>query len=526
MSESNVMEKIVSLCKRRGFIYPASEIYGGLNGFWDYGPLGILLKNNIRDWWWRNMVECPPIGPDGHPIDMVGVDTAIIQNPKTWVASGHAAGFADPMVDCRESKQRYRADHLWVFSYEPKNKNADNSTMQLKIAAVGSNPEEARPDADKRAEKLAKRHGGLAHKGLSEPFTTAWRLQLNMIHGPDSDKPGTLTEPRLFNLMFETFVGAVRDEESKAFLRPETAQGIFLNFKNVIDTTRVKVPFGVAQIGKSFRNEVTPRNFIFRSREFEQMEMEWFCHPDEALKWYEFWKAKRMEWWRSLGVAEANLKLRDHAQDELSHYSKMTVDIEYKYPFTAPDFGELEGIAHRGEFDLTQHARHSGQKLDYFDQELQLKLKAEGKSDEEIKAKSRYIPNVIEPASGLTRAVLVLLCEAFIEDAARPSGMYLKFLPKFAPIKVGIFPLVNKDGMPEVAEKLYLDLRQKFTCEYDPKQAIGKRYARMDEIGTPFCVCVDGQTLTDQTVTIRHRDDMKQERIAIDKVLEYISARV
>jgi len=337
---------------------------------------------------------------------------------------------------------------------------------------------------------------------------------------------GTLTEPRQFNLMFMTYVGALQDDDSKAYLRPETAQGIFLNYKNIVDTTRLKVPFGVAQIGKSFRNEVTPRNFIFRSREFEQMEMEWFCHPDEAAKWYDFWKHERMNWWRSLGVKEGNLKFRDHEQDELSHYSKMTVDIEYLYPFTAPDFGELEGIAHRGCFDLTQHSEHSGQRLDYFDQDLQLKLKEQGASDEEIKAKSRYIPNVIEPASGLTRAVLVLLCEAFTPEESRPSKLYMKFLPKFAPIKCGIFPLVNKEGMPEIAEKLYLDLRRNFTCEYDAKQSIGKRYARMDEIGTPYCVTIDGDTLKDQTVTVRNRDTATQERIAIDKVHEFLRQRI
>jgi glycyl-tRNA synthetase len=324
--------------------------------------------------------------------------------------------------------------------------------------------------------------------------------------------------------MLASEIGAV--DPIKAYLRPETAQGIFLNYKNVIDTTRVKVPFGVAQIGKSFRNEVTPRNFIFRSREFEQMEMEWFCHPDEARKWYDFWKVERMRWWRSLGVKEENLKFRDHEQDELSHYSKMTVDIEYKYPFTAPDFGELEGIAHRGEFDLTQHQQHSGQKLDYFDQELQLKLKEQGASPEEIKAKSRYVPNVIEPASGLTRAVLVLLCEAYTEDPNRPSGVFMKFDPKMAPIKAGIYPLVNKDGMPEVAEKLYMDLRTKFMCEYDAKQAIGKRYARMDEIGTPYCVTIDGETLKDQSVTIRERDTLAQQRVALDKVEVFLRDRL
>jgi glycyl-tRNA synthetase len=519
MSEASVMEKIVSLCKRRGFVYPASEIYGGLNGFWDYGPLGVLLKNNIRDSWWRTMVECPPIGPDGHPVDVVGIDTAIIQNPKAWVASGHVGGFSDPMIDCRETKQRYRADHL--FAFQPKYDDVGGGHLRNDFWAFMAGDEDK---AKKKIEKFARKQKlQLADFGAPVPVMSLTSgLQINRVIGPDVDVAGTLTEPRQFNLMFETYVGALQSEDSKAYLRPETAQGIFLQYKNVVDTTRVKMPFGVAQIGKSFRNEVTPRNFIFRSREFEQMEMEWFCHPDEARKWYEFWKEERMKWWRSLGVASDNLRFRDHEQDELSHYSKMTVDIEYKYPFTAPDFGELEGIAHRGCFDLTQHQQHSGQRLDYFDQELQLKLKEQGVSDEEVKARSRYIPNVIEPASGLTRAVLVLLCESYAEDASRPSPIYMKFDPKMAPIKAGIFPLVNKEGMPEVAEKLYLDLRTKFMCEYDPKQSIGKRYARMDEIGTPFCFTIDGQTMEDQTVTVRERDSLKQERIAIGQVEVYL----
>jgi glycyl-tRNA synthetase len=514
MSDANVMEQIVSLCKRRGFIYPASEIYGGLNGFWDYGPLGCLLKNNIRDWWWHEMVLCPPIGPDGHPIEMVGLDSAIIQNPKTWVASGHAGGFSDPMVDCRACKSRFRADHLMVYVG-----TRQNDGLKVYYSGVGSR-DEVIAQNEKKLQKVKEYPWGYSF-GSYVQLSPEERAKVPC---PECGEKGTLTEPRQFNLMLTTEIGAV--DPVKAYLRPETAQGIFLEFKNIIDTSRVKIPFGVAQVGKSFRNEVTPRNFIFRSREFEQMEMEWFCHPDEAAKWYEFWKAKRMEWWRSLGVAESNLRFRDHEKDELSHYSKMTVDIEYKYPFTAPDFGELEGIAHRGEFDLKQHSEHSGQKLDYFDQELQLRLKEEGKSPEEIKAKSRYIPNVIEPASGLTRAVLVLLCEAFTPDESRPSKMFMKFKPQFAPVKVGIFPLVNKDGMPEVAEKLYLDLRNEFTAEYDAKQSIGKRYARMDEIGTPFCVTIDGQTLQDRTVTVRDRDAMGQVRVGLDQVRGYLRERL
>ena len=552
----NVMEQIVSLCKRRGFIYPASEIYGGLNGFWDYGPLGVLLKNNIRDWWWRNMVECPPIGPDGHPVEIVGLDSSIIQNPKTWIASGHVGGFSDPMVDDKETKQRFRADHLYGLyilpvadSVVPEFVEAKNSGLpSVEVPAfrsvIASTTGEAIEEFKKQP-KLTKpwilgeikqgaleptSFGGKAtnHKGEERTFIISHigmeelSTRTDTVPSPFTNNIGTLTPPRAFNLMFETFVGALQSDDSKAYLRPETAQGIFLNFKNIIDTTRVKIPFGVAQIGKSFRNEVTPRNFIFRSREFEQMEMEWFCPPDEALKWYEFWKAERMKWWLSMGIKPENLIFRDHEAKELAFYSKATVDIEYRYPFTAPDFGELEGIAHRGEYDLGQHAKHSGQRLDYFDQELQLKLKEQGAGDDEIKAKSRYVPNVIEPASGLTRAVLVLLCEAYTPDETRASKMFMKFHPKFAPIKCGIFPLVNKDGMPEIAEKLYLDLRTHFTCEYDAKQTIGKRYARVDEIGAPFCITIDGQTKEDGTVTLRERDTMAQSRIALDKILPYL----
>jgi glycyl-tRNA synthetase len=508
MPEQTVMESIVSLCKRRGFVYPASEIYGGLNGFWDYGPLGVLLKNNIRDWWWRNMVECPPIGPDGHPVDIVGLDSSIIQNPKAWIASGHVGGFSDPMVDDRESKQRYRADHVLVFV--PKDGVGH-------AFAFMSGEEEI---AEKKIKRDARRNPADYEK---KSLTSLPLDQYGNIVAPASKAAGTLTEPRAFNLMFVTYVGALQSDDSKAYLRPETAQGIFLEFKNVVDTTRVKVPFGVAQIGKSFRNEVTPRNFIFRSREFEQMEMEFFCQPDEAIKWFEYWRAERMKWWESLGISKERLRFRDHDKDELSFYSKATVDIEYKYPFTDPDFGELEGVAHRGDYDLTQHSKHSGQKLDYFDQELQLKLKEQGVWAEEVKSRSRYIPNVIEPASGLTRAVLVMLCEAYRNEKGRQgTEEYLSFKPRFAPIKLGVFPLVNKEGMPEIAEKLYLETRTRFTCEFDAKQSIGRRYARMDEIGTPFCVTVDGQTKEDGTVTIRQRDSMSQERIGFEQVGAYV----
>ncbi len=491
---SQHMEQLVALCKRRGFVFQASEIYGGINGFWDYGPLGAQLKNNIRDDWWRSMVECPPIGPDGHPLQIVGLDSSIIQHPKTWEASGHVAGFNDPMVDCTETKLRYRADQIMVYvppqadgtMYAFPENDPDHIAKKLKKAKVDVEGWPVRPLPDVPVSEYAR------------------------VVGPDAKKPGSLTEPRMFNLMFETYVGAIRSDEAKAYLRPETAQGIFLNHKNVLDTMRVRVPFGIAQIGKAFRNEVTPRNFIFRSREFEQMEMEWFCPPDEAQTWYEFWKAERMRWWKSLGIDESRLRFRDHDADELAHYSNACVDVEYVYPFTAPNFGELEGIAHRGCFDLTQHQEHSKAKLIYFDQERN----------------ERYVPHVIEPASGLTRGLLVLLCEAYTPDETRPSKVFMKFHPHFAPIKAGIFPLVNKEGMPEVAEKLYLDLRERFTCQFDVKQNIGKRYARMDEIGTPYCFTVDGQTLEDQTVTVRHRDTQQQERIALDAVEAFLAERI
>ena len=498
-ANSKSMDEIVALCKRRGFVYPASEIYGGINGFWDYGPLGVALKNNIRDDWWRNLVECPPLDADGNPLQIVGLDSAIIQNPNAWVASGHVGGFSDPMVDCRATKSRYRLDHVMV--YRPR----EGTDVHPSYAFMEGQP-------DSIAKKLKKATRG---RDVSELFEVVALEDLTvadyaMIVGPDTKEQGTLTEPKQFNLMFQTTVGATGGPENVAYLRPETAQGIFLSYKNVLDTMRVRMPFGIAQIGKAFRNEVTPRNFIFRSREFEQMEMEWFCHPDESEHWFSYWKQQRMQWWQSLGVESNNLTLRDHEQDELSHYSDATSDIEYCYPFTAPAFGELEGIAHRGCFDLTQHQKHSKQKLEYFDQQRN----------------ERYIPHVIEPASGLTRGVLALLCEAYTHDDQRPSKMYMKIHPRMAPIKAAVFPLVNKDGMPEVAQKLHLELRSRFTIEFDAKQSIGKRYARMDEAGTPYCFTIDGDTLNDQTVTVRHRDTLQQERIGIDHVSEFMTKNI
>lgn len=490
------MKDIVALCKRRGFVFAASDIYGGLNGFWDYGPLGVELKNNLRDLWWKAMVTTPPIGPDGTPVDIVGLDSSIIQNPKTWEASGHVGGFSDPMVDCTETKKRYRQDHLVVLTAE----KAD------RWPAFHEEAEDK--DIEKKLKKL----------GLPKDLSLFKKVNLTELDisdyakvvAPDTNEPGTLTEPKEFNLMFHTYIGATAGEDNKAYLRPETAQGIFLNYKNVLDSSRVRIPFGIAQIGKAYRNEVTPRNFIFRSREFEQMEMEWFCHPDEAAKWQKFWVEERVKFWKSVGLTDENMILRDHDSDELAHYAKEglgTADIEYKFPFTAPGYGELEGIAHRCDFDLTQHQEHSGTKLEYMDQ---------------ANNNERFMPHVIEPAAGLTRGVLALICEAYTVDESRPSGVYLNFHPALAPKKAAILPITAKDEHAEPARKLYLELREEFPVDLDIKQNIGKRYARQDEIGTPYCFTIDNDTLSDGTVTVRDRNTMAQERIAMDKVAEYL----
>ncbi|AGH98459.1 glycine--tRNA ligase [Micavibrio aeruginosavorus] len=499
------MKDIVALCKRRGFVFPASDIYGGLNGFWDYGPLGVELKNNLRDLWWKWMVTCPPVGPDGQPVDIVGIDSSIIQNPKTWEASGHVGGFSDPMVDCRETKLRYRADHLSIIYWIGETfavaifDDWDEDTIAKRLKKLGV--------SKKIGDAGYTRIQGIQVAGAGQPG-------LDRTYGPDAKEIGTLTEPKQFNLMFHTFVGATGGDDNKAYLRPETAQGIFLNFKNVLDSSRVRVPFGIAQVGKAFRNEVNPRNFIFRSREFEQMEMEWFCHPSEAKMWRDFWFAERQKFWTAIGLVSENVRMRDHDKDELSHYAKEglgTADIEYRFPFTAPGFGELEGIAHRCNFDLTQHQKHSGVKMEYTDP---------------MDPKNKFIPDVIEPAAGLTRGVLALLCEAYTPDPNRPSGVYLNLHPALAPKKAAILPLTAKDQHPVIATKLYMDIRNEFAVDLDIKQNIGKRYARQDEIGTPYCFTIDDQTVSDQTVTVRERNTMSQERIGLDHVAEYLRKHI
>jgi glycyl-tRNA synthetase len=498
------LKDIMALCKRRGFVFQASEIYGGINGFWDYGPLGVELKNNIRDAWWRSMVIAPPIGPDGMPVQIVGLDSAIIQNPKVWESSGHVGGFADPMIDCKETKQRYRADHL-VFYISMSNE---------KPVAVVFHREAEEKEIKKRLKKFAGTDDlAKFHRYDFEKLPNGYEAVRAISVGPDASEVGTLTEVKQFNLMFETQVGAVASAENKAYLRPETAQGIFLNFKNVVDSTRVRMPFGIAQIGKAYRNEVTPRNFIFRTREFEQMEMEFFCHPSEAAQWAEFWVKTRKQWWLDIGLSESQLYMRKQDHDELAHYAKEgvgTTDIDFEFPFTSPGHGEIEGVAHRCDFDLNAHQTGSGQKLEYLEPETN----------------EKFIPHVIEPAAGLNRAFLALLCAAYIVDENRPSGMYLNLHPSMAPKKAAILPLTAKGEHPEIATKLYLELRKEYNVDLDIKQNIGKRYARQDEIGTPYCFTIDDTTVSEGTVTVRDRNTTQQERIPLTSVKEFLDQKI
>ncbi len=428
------MEKIVNLCKRRGIIFPSSDIYGGLGSTYDYGPLGVELKRNIKEAWWREMVQVRS--------DVIGLDSAILQHPRVWEASGHLQNFTDPLVDCKSCKQRFRATDL----------------SEMRCPACG----------------------------------------------------GEITESRQFNLMFKTFMGPVEDTASTVYLRPETAQGIFTNFENLVDTQRVKLPFGVAQIGKSFRNEITPGNFIFRTREFEQMEMEFFVKPDpaEEERWFHYWVEQRFNWFTKYGIAPEHLRLREHSQEELAHYSRGTTDIEYSYPF---GWGELEGIARRGSYDLDQHAKFSGRDLTYFDEE----------------AKARYRPWVIEPAVGVDRPLLAFLIDAYDEDVVEgEERIVLRLDPRLAPIKVAVFPLLRKGGQPEKAQEVVRMLKRRFMVAYDQAGSIGRRYRRQDEIGTPFGVTIDHQTMEDDTVTLRDRDSTSQDRIAINALVEELTRRI
>jgi len=441
------MDKVVALCKRRGFIFPSSEIYGGVGSTYDYGHYGVLLKSNVKNEWWRAMLN--------ERDDIVALDSAILQHPKVWEASGHLAGFTDPLVDCRACGQRFRADHLAELP--------------------------------------------CGRKPSKHPGETA-----------ECD----LTEARDFNLMFETTIGPVKESGSVAYLRPETAQGIFVNFKNVLQFSRKKPPFGIAQVGKSFRNEITPGNFVFRTREFEQMELEFFVPPQDAQQWFEHWLGERERWYEELGIRPENLRLRAHEQDELSHYSSATSDVEYLFPI---GWSELEGIANRGDFDLTQHAKYSGEKLEYFDQ-------ATGE---------RYVPHVIEPAAGADRATLAFLVDAYDEETVEREGTgegevrtVLRLHPRLAPVKAAVLPLVKKDGQPELAREVHRELRKLVQAEYDDGGAIGKRYRRQDEIGTPFCVTIDHESVEQNTVTVRDRDSLMQERLPIDSLAAELARRV
>jgi len=429
MEETNkeLFEKVVKIAQARGFVFNASSIYGGLRSSYDYGPLGVLLKNNISNYWWKDINQ-------DNDISVFPVDTAIIQSSEVWKASGHLAEFSDPMVDHKPTGERYRADQI-----------------------------------------------------------------------PEGLDKEDLTEPRQFNLMFETSIGPVQNENSNVYLRPETAQGIFVNFENVLRTMRAKIPFGIANIGKSFRNEITPGQFIFRTREFEQMEIEFFCKEEEENKWFDFWVNKRMDWYKSIGIPEDNLRLREHSDNELAHYASKTVDIEFLYPW---GWGELEGIANRGTFDLSSHEKASGKDLSYFDPE----------SNEKI------IPTVIEPAGGLTRTLFALLCSSYVEDEVNDATRTLfRFEFDIAPIQIGILPLSKKDELIEVSNDIKNLLQESYRTEIDVTQSIGKRYRRQDEIGTPYCITVDFETLDDKSVTIRNRDSMEQERVAIADLLNFFS---
>ncbi len=430
-----LFDKIVNLTKRRGFVYPSAEIYGGFRSTYDYGPIGVLLLRNVKDAWWRSMVQLRE--------DVVGLDASILSPPQIWEASGHLANFTDPLVDCTSCNTRWRLDKL-------------------------DDPDQC----------------------------------------PNCKARGSFTEPREFNLMFKTHAGPVQDAGAVAYLRPETAQGMFINFKNVIDTTRVRPPFGIAQVGKSFRNEITPGNFVFRTREFEQMEMEFFVHPDEADTWYEYWCKERFQWYLDHGMPEDQLRLRPHDADELSHYSSGTSDVEYLFPW---GWDELEGIANRGDNDLTQHAKHSGEKLEWYDQA----------------ANERWVPHVIEPAAGATRTAMAFLMAAYDEEVVKGENrVVLRLNHRIAPYKVAVLPLSKKEELSVPARALAQELRGRFMTDYDETQSIGRRYRRQDELGTPYCVTVDFDTLEDQAVTIRERDSMEQVRVGLSQVADYLSQQM
>ncbi|MCW2737331.1 glycine--tRNA ligase [Nocardioides sp.] len=455
------LDNVVSLAKRRGFVYPCGEIYGGTKSAWDYGPLGVELKENIKRQWWRFMVT--------RRDDVVGLDSSVILPTRTWEASGHLSTFSDPLTECQSCHKRFREDHL--------------------------------------QEDYA------AKKGIDDPDT----VDINeSVPCPNCGTRGAWTEPRNFNMMLKTYLGVIEDESGLHYLRPETAQGIFLNFANVVTSSRQKPPFGIAQMGKSFRNEITPGNFIFRTREFEQMEMEFFVKPGEDDEWFRYWIEERTRWYVDLGINPDNLRHYEHPQEKLSHYSKGTTDIEYRFGFSGRDFEELEGIANRTDFDLKQHSEFSGKDLSYYDQA----------------ADERYLPYVIEPAAGLTRSLMAFLIDAYTEDEAPNTKggvdkrVVLKLDPRLAPVKIAVLPLSRNADLSPKAKALAAELRQNWNVEFDDSGAIGRRYRRQDEIGTPFCVTVDFETLDDNAVTIRERDTMAQERVSLDGITRWFAERL
>ena len=455
---ASVIDTVVNLCKRRGLVYQAGEIYGGSRSAWDYGPLGVELKENIKRQWWRHMVQSRA--------DVVGVDTSVIQPRQVWVSSGHVEVFSDPLVESRHTGKRYRADDL-IEAYEEK-------------------------------------HGHEPENGLAD------------INDPETGQPGDWTEPKAFSGLLKTFLGPVDDEQGLHYLRPETAQGIFVNFKNVMTSSRMKPPFGIANIGKSFRNEITPGNFIFRTREFEQMEMEFFVKPGEDEEWHQYWIDDRYNWYVDLGIKEENLRLYEHPKEKLSHYSKRTVDVEYAFGFKGSKWGELEGVANRTDYDLSVHAKGSGEDLSYYDQA----------NDE------RWIPYVIEPAAGLGRSMMAFLVDAYDEEEApnakggTDKRVVLRLDRRLAPIKVAVLPLSKKEELSEPARKLADKLRAHWNVDFDVSGAIGRRYRRQDEVGTPFCVTFDFDSLEDNAVTVRERDTMEQERVKLDDLEAYLAARL
>jgi len=484
------METLVSLCKRRGIIFPGSDLYSGLGGTFDYGPIGVELKNNVKKAWWRSVVY--------ERDDIEGLDAAILMHQRTWLASGHVEGFTDPLVDCKVCKKRFRADQI---------EEKDFHKFRVLIQKEEGDWEDTGNIIYAESKKTAKT--SIQSIPSISSISSIKNLRIEQIEGePFHGKRcpecgGELTEPRQFNLMFKTFIGPVEDDAALVYLRPETAQGIFVNFTNIMDTMRRKIPFGIAQIGKSFRNEITPRNFIFRTREFEQMEIEFFCKPGTDEEWYEYWVNERFNWYIRFGIRKENLRTRPHEKQELAHYARACKDIEYNFPI---GWSELEGIANRTDYDLSQHQKFSGKDLTYFDEET----------------RTRYIPYVIEPSGGVDRAALAFLTDAYREETVRDRRrVVLALHPFLAPVKAAVFPLLtNRPELVAIAKKLTADLKREFYTVYDDTAAIGKLYRRQDEIGTPFCMTVDVETLSDQAVTIRERDTMEQERIALDKVAD------